>query len=118
MKNYLSLFVWLLISIPLYNISCNNNVIEINGVYSDEDIENRMGNPDFVRVIVLKPDSSLSLYEYQNGLYQFIPNKDSLIVFEQIYKTGFKKKIIWLTEYEKKKRVLDILEYDTLKTHF
>ena len=64
MKNYLSLFVWLLISIPLY-ISCNNNVIEINGVYSDEDIENRIGITDFVRVIVLKPASSLSFYEYQ-----------------------------------------------------
>lgn len=117
MKKNSSFLVWLLISIP-FCVSCNNNVIEINGIYSDEYLKSRLGTHEYERVIVLKPDTSISLYEYQNGLYQFIPDKDSLIVFEQGYKNGYQKRILWLIEHEKKKKVLDILEYNTLKTHF
>ena len=99
-------------------IGCKNNGVEINGVYSDEELKNRLGAPEYEKMIVLKPDTSINLYEYQNGLYQFIPEKDSLIVLEQGYKTESNKKILWLTGYENKKRVLDILEYNPLKTQF
>ena len=67
------------------------------------------GNDD-EKMITLKPNMSIDLYEYQNGLYQFIPETDSLIVYEQIYNNGHHKKIIWLTEYGEKKKVLDVLD--------
>ena len=107
----------LLILLSLF-IGCKNNGVEINGVYSDEELKSRLGSPEYEKMIVLKPDTSINLYEYQSGLYQFIPDKDSLIVLEQGYKNGSKKKILWLTGYENKKRVLDILEYNPLKTQF
>lgn len=114
---YKNILLGLLMLVSLF-ISCKNNGVEINGVYSDEELKNRLGAPEYEKMIVLKPDTSINLYEYQNGLYYFIPEKDSLIVFEQGYKNGSNKKILWLTGYENKKRVLDILEYNPLKTHF
>lgn len=39
-------------------------------------------------------------------------------VYEQIYNNGHYKKIIWLTEYGEKKKVLDVLDYNSLTTHF
>ena len=40
------------------------------------------------------------------------------VVYEQIYNNGHHKKIIWLTEYGEKKKVLDVLDYNTKTTHF
>ena len=40
------------------------------------------------------------------------------VVYEQIYNNGHHKKIIWLTEYGEKKRVMDVLDYNSLTTHF
>lgn len=116
-KNEKSILLWLLMSVSLF-FSCKTNGVEINGVYSDEEIKSKLGAPEYERMIVLKPDTSVNLYEYQSGLYQFIPEKDSLIVYEQGYKNGDNKRILWLTVYENKKRVLDILEYNPLKTQF
>ena len=99
-------------------VSCGNNGVKVNELYTDEDIKARLGEPDFEKMIILKPDMSIDLYEYQSELYRFIPETDSLIVIEQIYKNGQYNKIIWLTEYGKKKKVLDVLDYNTLTTHF
>ena len=114
---YKSILLWLLVLASLF-IGCKNNDVKINGVYSDEELKNWLGAPEYEKMIVLKTDTSINLYEYQNGLYQFIPDKDSLIVLEQGYKNGSKKKILWLTEYEQKKKVLDVLDYNTKTTHF
>ena len=99
-------------------VSCGNNGVKVNELYTDEEIKARLGAPDNEKMITLKPNMSIDLYEYQNGLYQFIPETDSLIVFEQIYNNGHHKKIIWLTEYGEKKKVLDVLDYNTKTTHF
>lgn len=99
-------------------VNCGNDDIRVNEFYTDEEIKARLGEPDSEKMITLKPNMSIDLYEYQNGLYQFIPETDSLIVIEQIYKNGQYKKIIWLTEYGKKKRVMDVLDYNSLTTHF
>ena len=96
-------------------VSCG---IRVNEFYTDEEIKARLGEPDSEKMITLKPEMSIDLYEYQNGLYQFIPETDSLIVYEQIYNNGHHKKIIWLTEYGEKKKVLDVLDYNTKTTHF
>lgn len=119
-----NIFWGLLILASLF-ISCNNSGVEINGVYSDEELKNRLGTPEYEKMIVIKADSSIYIYEhengfyeYQNGLYQFIPDKDSLIVLEQGYKNGSNKRILWLTGDENKKRVIDILEYNPSKTIF
>ena len=97
-------------------VSCGNNGVKVN--YTDEEIKARLGEPDHEKIIILKPDMSIDLYEYQSELYRFIPETDSLIVFEQIYNNGHHKKIIWLTEYGEKKKVLDVLDYNTKTTHF
>lgn len=99
-------------------VSCGNDDIMVNELYTDEEIKARLGEPDNEKLVTLKPDMSIDLYEYQNELYRFIPETDSLIVIEQIYKNGQYKIIIWLTEYGKKKKVLDVLDYNTLTTHF
>ena len=99
-------------------VSCGSNGVKVNELYTDEEIKARLGEPDNEKLIILKPDMSIDLYEYQSELYRFIPETDSLIVIEQIYKNGQYKKIIWLTEYGKKKKVLDVLDYNTLTTHF
>ena len=99
-------------------VSCGNNGVKVNELYTDEEIKARLGAPDSEKMITLKPNMSIDLYEYQNGLYQFIPETDSLIVYEQIYNNGHHKKIIWLTEYGEKKKVLDVLDYNTKTTHF
>jgi len=99
-------------------VSCGNDDIRVNELYTDEEIKASLGEPDNEKIIILKPDMSIDLYEYQSELYRFIPETDSLIVIEQIYKNGQYKKIIWLTEYGKKKKVLDVLDYNTLTTHF
>ena len=99
-------------------VSCGSNGVKVNELYTDEEIKARLGAPDNEKMITLKPNMSIDLYEYQNGLYQFIPETDSLIVFEQIYNIGHHKKIIWLTEYGEKKRVMDVLDYNSLTTHF
>ena len=98
-------------------VSCGSNGVKVNELYTDEEIKARLGEPDNEKIIILKPDMSIDLYEYQSELYRFIPETDSLIVIEQIYKNGQYKKIIWLTEYGKKKKVLDVLDYNTLTTH-
>ena len=89
-------------------VSCGSDDIRINELYTDEEIKARLGEPVNEKMITLKPNMSIDLYEYQNGLYQFIPETDSLIVVEQIYNNGHYKKIIWLTEYGEKKKVLDV----------
>ena len=89
-------------------VSCGSNGVKVNELYTDEEIKARLGEPDNEKIIILKPDMSIDLYEYQSELYRFIPETDSLIVIEQI----------WLTEYGKKKKVLDVLDYNTLTTHF
>ena len=99
-------------------VSCGSNGVKVNELYTDEEIKARLGAPDNEKMITLKPNMSIDLYEYQNGLYQFIPETDSLIVYEQIYNNGHHKKIIWLTEYGEKKKVLDVLDYNTKTTHF
>ena len=99
-------------------VSCGSNGVKVNELYTDEEIKARLGEPVNEKMITLKPNMSIDLYEYQNGLYQFIPETDSLIVFEQIYNNGHHKKIIWLTEYGEKKKVLDVLDYNTKTTHF
>ena len=99
-------------------VNCGNDDIRVNEFYTDEEIKARLGEPDSEKMITLKPNMSIDLYEYQNGLYQFIPETDSLIVVEQIYNNGHYKKIIWLTEYGEKKKVLDVLDYNTKTTHF
>lgn len=99
-------------------VSCGNDDIMVNELYTDEEIKARLGEPDNEKLITLKPDMSIDLYEYQNELYRFIPETDSLIAFEQIYNIGHHKKIIWLTEYGEKKRVMDVLDYNSLTTHF
>ena len=99
-------------------VSCGSDDIRVNEFYTDEEIKARLGEPDSEKMITLKPEMSIDLYEYQNGLYQFIPETDSLIVYEQIYNNGHHKKIIWLTEYGEKKKVLDVLDYNTKTTHF
>ena len=99
-------------------VCCGSNGVKVNELYTDEEIKARLGEPDNEKIIILKPDMSIDLYEYQSELYRFIPETDSLIVIEQIYKNGQYKKIIWLTEYGKKKKVLDVLDYNTLTTHF
>ena len=99
-------------------VSCGSNGVKVNELYTDEEIKARLGAPDNEKMITLKPNMSIDLYEYQNGLYQFIPETDSLIVVEQIYNNGHYKKIIWLTEYGEKKKVLDVLDYNTKTTHF
>ncbi|MBR4828736.1 MAG: hypothetical protein IKZ92_02920 [Muribaculaceae bacterium] len=114
---YKNILLWLLMLLSLF-FSCKNNGVEINGVYSDEELKDRLGAPEYEKMIVLKPDTFINLYEYQSGLYQFMPEKDSLIVLEQGYKNGSNKKILWLTGYENKKRVLDILEYNPQKIQF
>ena len=91
-------------------VSCGSDDIRINELYTDEEIKARLGEPVNEKMITLKPNMSIDLYEYQNGLYQFIPETDSLIVYEQIYNNGHHKKIIWLTEYGEKKKVLDVLD--------
>lgn len=114
---YKSILLWLLVLVSLF-IGCKSDGVEINGIYSDEELKDKLGVPEYEKKIVLKPDTSLNLYEYQNGLYQFMPDKDSLIVLEQGYKNGSKKKIFWLIEYEQKKKVLDVLDYNTKTTQF
>lgn len=99
-------------------VSCGSNGVKVNELYTDEEIKARLGAPDNEKMITLKPNMLIDLYEYQNGLYQFIPETDSLIVVEQIYNNGHYKKIIWLTEYGEKKKVLDVLDYNTKTTHF
>ena len=99
-------------------VSCGSNGVKVNELYTDEEIKARLGEPVNEKMITLKPNMSIDLYEYQNGLYQFIPETDSLIVVEQIYNNGHYKKIIWLTEYGEKKKVLDVLDYNSLTTHF
>ena len=99
-------------------VSCGSNGVKVNELYADEEIKARLGEPDNEKIIILKPDMSIDLYEYQSELYRFIPETDSLIVFEQIYNNGHHKKIIWLTEYGEKKKVLDVLDYNTKTTHF
>ena len=99
-------------------VSCGSDDIRVNEFYTEEEIKARLGEPDSEKMITLKPNMSIDLYEYQNGLYQFIPETDSLIVYEQIYNNGHHKKIIWLTEYGEKKKVLDVLDYNTKTTHF
>ena len=99
-------------------VSCGSYGVKVNEFYTDEEIKARLGEPDSEKMITLKPNMSIDLYEYQNGLYQFIPETDSLIVVEQIYNNGHYKKIIWLTEYGEKKKVLDVLDYNSLTTHF
>lgn len=99
-------------------VNCGNDDIRVNEFYTDEEIKARLGEPDSEKMITLKPNMSIDLYEYQNGLYQFIPETDSLIVVEQIYNNGHYKKIIWLTEYGEKKRVMDVLDYNSQTTHF
>ena len=99
-------------------VSCGSDDIRVNEFYTDEEIKAGLGEPDSEKMITLKPEMSIDLYEYQNGLYQFIPETDSLIVYEQIYNNGHHKKIIWLTEYGEKNKVLDVLDYNTKTTHF
>ena len=94
-------------------VSCGSNGVKVNELYTDEEIKARLGEPVNEKMITLKPNMSIDLYEYQNGLYQFIPE-----VVEQIYNNGHYKKIIWLTEYGEKKKVLDVLDYNSLTTHF
>ena len=99
-------------------ISCGNSDVRVNELYTDDEIKARLGEPDNEKMIILKPNMSIDLYEYQSELYRFIPETDSLIVIEQIYKNGQYKKIIWLTAYGKKKKVLDVLYYNTKTTQF
>ena len=99
-------------------VSCGNNGVKVNELYTDEEIKARLGEPDYEKIIILKPDMSIDLYEYQSELYRFIPETDSLIVIEQIYKNGQYETIIWLTAYGQKKKVLDVLAYNTKTTQF
>ena len=99
-------------------VSCGNNGVKVNELYTDEEIKARLGEPDYEKIIILKPDMSIDLYEYQSELYRFIPETDSLIVIEQIYKNGQYETIIWLTAYGQKKKVLYVLAYNTKTTQF
>ena len=99
-------------------VSCGNNGVKVNELYTDEEIKARLGEPDYEKIIILKPDMSIDLYEYQSELYRFIPETDSLIVIEQIYKNGQYETIIWLTAYGQKKKFLVVLAYNTKTTQF
>ena len=80
-------------------VNCGNDDIRVNEFYTDEEMKARLGEPDSEKMITLKPNMSIDLYEYQNGLYQFIPETDSLIVVEQIYNNGQYKDNAFLIAY-------------------
>ncbi len=77
---------------------------------------NRYGTPS-ISTIVLKKD--VSLYEYQGGLVEYIPQKDSLSITQYYFVKDNINIVIWGILLENGKiKILDILEWDKNKIQF
>ena len=46
-------------------VSCGSNGVKVNEFYTDEEIKARLGEPDSEKMITLKPNMSIDLYEYR-----------------------------------------------------
>lgn len=69
-----------------------------------------------IRIILLS--LLLSSFVFASASADQVVVTSGRVVYEQIYNNGHYKKIIWLTEYGEKKRVMDVLDYNSLTTHF
>lgn len=98
------------------SFSCSHDKIKVSSEYFMDDIIHTHGNPSRVDTIILKEGSSL--YEYQGGLYKFIPSNDSLEVIEHVYIKGNISLVLWLLPNGNKVKILDMLEWDRTKIQY
>ena len=98
---------------PIY---CDEN---LNGKSTMKEVVSTYGYPDYTDTILLSHDSSL--YEYQSGLYNFMPSKGS---YKKIVVLTFKKhnnhimKIWYEPADDKTINILDNLEWNPDKVQF
>lgn len=80
-----------------------------NRMRSQQDLHAEFGYPTSNSEIILK--NGISLYEFQGGLYKFIPeDDDSLIVVQNIYKKGDMSAAVWYVPLsEDSIKILDVL---------
>lgn len=97
-------------------LGCTLHEIKVHEEYDIKDIMNRYGTPS-ISTIILKKD--VSLYEYQGGLVEYIPQKDSLSITQYYFVRDNINIVIWGIPLENGKiKILDILEWDKNKIQF
>jgi len=96
---------------------CSSSKQDANSIHNQEALRVEYGVPDTSNEIILKKD--ISLYEYQGGLYKFIPEVDSLIIVENIYHKGNITTAVWYIPLcEDSIKVLDHLSWNNKKIQF
>lgn len=83
-----------------------------------DDISKSFGIPSYVDTIVLKPKMSRRLYEYQNGLFKFIPDKDSVLVIEQTFQEQNRCTVLWLIKRNNGMEIIDMIDWNPNKVQF
>lgn len=88
-------------------------------IKTEEELFEIYGKADESDTIILKPNEDISLYEYQGGLYDLIPEKDSVVVYEMRYEKGHKHQVIWYVKMDADTiNVCDELSWDDRKISY
>ena len=75
-------------------VSCNSSSIDVkNKNYND--LIKELGYPK--NECKVKLYKKVSLYEYQNELYNFVPNSDTVVITESVWQLS-KKLVVWHSE--------------------
>lgn len=98
--------------------SCECSSIKVGKTYAMDDISKSFGIPSYVDTIVLKPKMSRRLYEYQNGLFKFIPDKDSVLVIEQTFQEQNRCTVLWLIKRNNGMEIIDMIDWNPNKVQF
>jgi len=91
-------------------LSCNSSNCEninLNKVHSYTDLVKIIGKCN--NETIVKVYDGVRLYEYQNNLYKFIKDSDTLFIKESVWDCGKKKLIIW----HLKNKIIDTLKMDS-----
>lgn len=117
MKLIFTIKVILLCFVVVMMSQCSSSQHKTDSINTQMDLFNKYGIPNSCNEIILK--KNVSLYEYQGGLYKFIPEKDSISIIENIYCKGHIKTAIWyLPLCEDSIKILDMLSWDSNAINF
>lgn len=100
LRNILNSFVYLMIGFAACNILMIGFTYWItpqqkntSSIKTQNELLKEFGEPTYVDTIFLKKD--IRLYEFQGGLYKFIPENDSMTVIQNCYKGSCITTEIW-----------------------
>lgn len=109
-------------------VACNTLIIgvaewfsphqkDISSIHTKDELLKKFGNPTSEDTIILK--HGINLYEFQGGLYKFIPKNDSLTVIESIYEKGFITTALWYEPLDSDSiRIIDNLTWNHVFTQY